>query len=135
MERISFSVTIQVAGGPSLPIAGTLEVEAYEKFDIAVPPSVAGTNGSAKISVAPVDISKVQLLVIISDINDGTIKFQHSSSSTSPPQGVIDLKGPVTLIGTSAVSLLNADTADLTFTNSGSQAARVTLLVGRDASA
>jgi hypothetical protein len=134
MERISFSVTIQVAGGPSLPIAGTLEVEAYEKFDIAVPPSVAGTNGSAKISVAPVDISKVQLLVIISDINDGTIKFQHSSSSTSPPQGVIDLKGPVTLIGTSAVSLLN-EIADLTFTNSGSQAARVTLLVGRDASA
>ena len=134
MERISFSVTIQVAGGPSLPIAGTLEVEAYEKFDIAVPPSVAGTNGSAKISVAPVDISKVQLLVIISDINDGTIKFQHSSSSTSPPQGVIDLKGPMTLIGTSAVSLLN-EIADLTFTNSGSQAARVTLLVGRDASA
>jgi hypothetical protein len=134
MERISFSVTIQVAGGPSLPIAGTLEVEAYEKFDIAVPPSVAGTNGSAKISVAPVDISKVQLLVIISDINDGTIKFQHSSSSTSSPQGVIDLKGPVTLIGTSAVSLLN-EIADLTFTNSGSQAARVTLLVGRDASA
>jgi hypothetical protein len=134
MERISFSVTIQVAGGPSLPIAGTLEVEAYEKFDIAVPPSVAGTNGSAKISVAPVDISKVQLLVIISDINDGTIKFQHSSSSTSSSQGVIDLKGPVTLIGTSAVSLLN-EIADLTFTNSGSQAARVTLLVGRDASA
>jgi hypothetical protein len=134
MERISFSVTIQVAGGPSLPIAGTLEVEAYEKFDIAVPPSVAGTNGSAKISVAPVDISKVQLLVIISDINDGTIKFQHSSSSTSSSQGVIDLQGPVTLIGTSAVSLLN-EIADLTFTNSGSQAARVTLLVGRDASA
>jgi hypothetical protein len=76
----------------------------------------------------------VQLLVIISDINDGTIKFQHSSSSTSSPQGVIDLKGPVTLIGTSAVSLLN-EIADLTFTNSGSQAARVTLLVGRDASA
>ena len=131
MEKITYAVTVTVAGGPSLPIAGELKVDGYEKLDISVAAKVGTANGTADVAVAPGELAAVLLLVITPSVTNGTLAVRTSANGAAD----IPLTGPITLIGTAAVSLLGAKPDRLVFTNSGGAAASVTILVGRKATA
>jgi hypothetical protein len=129
VERISYSVTVQVAGGPSIPVAGVLEVDAYEKIAVTVPAKQGNANGTADVTVSPGNLAHTLLLLITASVADGSLHFKTSA------QGAADMPitGPVTLIGGTACSLLGADPDKLTFTNTAAADAAVTILVGRKA--
>jgi len=129
MEKINFSVTIQVAGGPSIPISGVLEVDAYEKIAVVVPAKKQANDGKAEVSVSPGDLIHTRLILITASSDDGSLKFKTSAAGAAD----VPIKGPVTLIGATACSLLGATPDKLTFTNSAAAAANVTILVGRNA--
>ena len=129
MEKINYSVTVQVVGGPSVPIAGVLEVDAYEKIDVTVPAKEGATNGTAEVTVSAGDLASTRLLVMKASAQDGSLSF----TTTATGAVAVPLTGPVTLIGGGACSLLAADPDSLTFTNSADTAATVTILVGRKA--
>ncbi len=129
MEKVTYAVTVKVAGGPTLPIAGTLEVDAYEKLDLAVAAHAGGTDGKATVTVAPGELADVLALIITSSSNDGTLRVQTSAAGAAD----ISLTGPITLLGGAAVSLLGTKPDQLTFTNTATSEARVTILVARKA--
>ena len=129
MEKINYSVTLQVAGGPSVPIAGVLEVDAYEKIAVTVPAKTGGVNGTADVAVSPSDLADTKLLVLTSSSKDGSLHFKTTAV------GAVDVSitGPITLIGPTACSLLGTDPDSFTFTNTAADAATVMILVGRKA--
>lgn len=129
MEKISYSVTVQVAGGPSLPISGTLEVDAYEKIAITVPAKQNNVDGTAEVTVSPGALADTVLLLITASAVDGSQKFKTSAQNAND----IPINGPVTLIGGTACSLLDANPDKLTFTNTAGKDATITILVGRKA--
>src|SRR5262245_43437101 len=126
MEKINYSCTLQVKAGPSIPIAGTLDVDGYEKLDITVPAAVGNTAGSADVAVAPGALSAVKLLIITASTYDGSVRFQTSGGANA-----IALDGPVTLIGSAAVGLLGSPLDTLTLTNTAASPATVQILAGR----
>ncbi len=95
-ETIKYSFSIQVAGGPKVADADTIEVEAYDMLEVEVPDS--GTSGGvATVNVQPGD-SGVKFLQITADsYEDLTYKVDGGSSQT--------LDGPLLLIGEGAVAL------------------------------
>jgi hypothetical protein len=129
VEKINYSVTIQIAGGPSIPIAGALEVDAYEKIDLTVPAKQGAVDGSAVVTVSPGVLADIRLLVLTASSKDGSLKFKTSAA------GALDvpITGPLTLIGGTACSLFGTVPDKLTFTNTAATAASVTILVGRKA--
>lgn len=129
MEKINYSVTIQVVGGPSVPIAGVLEVDAYEKIDVTVPAKAGATDGTAVVTVSAGDLAHTKLLVLTASSKDGSLKFKTTATGAT----AVPITGPVTLIGETACSLLEADPDKLTFTNAAASVATVTILVGRKA--
>jgi hypothetical protein len=129
VAKINYSVTVQVVGGPSLPIAGVLEVDAYEKIDVAVPAKAGAADGTADVTVSAGDLAHTKLLVMTASTQDGSLKFKTTAAGAA----AVPLTGPVTLIGGTACSLLGADPDTLTFTNSAAAVAEVTILVGRKA--
>jgi hypothetical protein len=129
MEKINYSVTIQVAGGPSIPIAGVLEVDAYEKIAVTVPAKHGGADGTAEVAVSPGDLAHTKLLLISASSSDGSLHFKTSAVGAAD----VPITGPVTLIGGAACSLLGTAPDTLTFTNTAAADANVTILVGRKA--
>lgn len=129
MEKINYSVTVQVVGGPSVPIAGVLEVDAYEKIDITVPAKVGATEGTSVVTVSAADLDDTKLLLLTASNQDGSLKFKTSANGAT----VTPITGPVTLIGKTACSLLDADPDKLTFTNASAAVATVTILIARKA--
>lgn len=123
-ETIKYSFSIQVAGGPKVAEADTIEVEAYDMLEVEVPDS--GTSGGvATVNVQPGD-SGVKFLQITADsYEDLTYEVDGGSSQT--------LDGPLLLIGEGAVALLGATQKQFEFTNAGATAIVVNILVGRDA--
>ena len=129
VEKINYSVTIQVAGGPSVPIAGVLQVDAYEKIAATVPAKHGGVDGTATVTVSPGDIAHTRLLVITASSNDGSLGFKTSD----PGAANVPITGPITLIGKTACSLFESDPDTITFTNSAATDATVMILVARNA--
>lgn len=129
MEKISYSVTVQITGGPSVAIAGVIEVDAYEKIDMTVPAKVAAVNGKADVTVSPGDLDQTKLVIITASSKDGTLSFKTTAA------GAVDvpITGPLTMFGGTACSLLGAKPDKFTFTNTAAVAATVTILVGRKA--
>jgi hypothetical protein len=129
MEKISYSVTVQVTGGPSIPISGVLELDAYEKIKVTVPAKNQGVDGVIEVAVSPGDLAHTKLLLITVSSGDGSLLFKTSAA------GAIDvpITGPLTLIGETACGLLGAPPDKLTFTNKASTEGTVTILVGRKA--
>ncbi len=129
MERINFALTLQVIGGPSLPISGVLEVDAYEKIDVTVPPKVGSTNGTVDVVVSAGALADVKLLAVKASALDGSVFFKTSAAGAAD----IPITGPVTLIGGTACGLLGTAPDQITFSNSAASEAGVTILVGRNA--
>jgi hypothetical protein len=129
VEKITYAVTVKVVGGPTIPLAGALDVDAYEKLDVTVPARAGGADGTADVAVAPGNLDAVRVLIITSSIEDGKLSFKTSANGAAD----VPVTGPITLIGGGAVSLLGAKPDHLTFTNAAPTAAQVAILVGRKA--
>lgn len=121
MEKIDWSLNVQVAGGPKTTIARTHEVDAYDKIQVTVP-----ENASSVVAVQPGDADKIRFLLITAD--------KHSAKVTySVKDGVSDiaLSAPHLLAGEGAVNLLGGPPCELTFTNREGAAVLIEILVGR----
>ena len=122
-EIISYSFSIQVSGGPKVADAGQIEVQAYDMLVVEVPDS--GTSGGvAIVNVQPGDTVKF-LQVTAGSYGDLTYTVDGGAGQT--------LDAPLLLIGAGAVALLGATQKQFEFTNAGTTAVTVHILVGRDA--
>ena len=124
MEKVQYSITVQVAKGPVIQSGGTLEVDAYEKIDIEI---AAGATEEATISAGA--LADVRALVIKPSVEDKTISVKTSAAGAA----AIALDGPITLIGAAAASLIGTAPDKFTFKNTGAAPASVQVLVGRKA--
>jgi hypothetical protein len=129
VEKINYSITVQVVGGPTVPIAGVLEVDAYEKIAVAVPAKAGAVDGAAEVAVSPGDLAHTRLLLITASSKDGSLHFKTSAAGAAD----VPITGPITLIGGAACSLLGTSPDKLTFTNTATEEAAVTILLGRKA--
>lgn len=119
-ESISWTLNVQVVGGPKISAFDTLVVDAYDKIE-----AVIHANGSAMVNVQPGDDAQFLLITASSYEN---LTYQVDASGTG-----INLDGAHVLIGAGAVSLLGATQNQFEFTNTGGQDVTVSILVGRNA--
>jgi hypothetical protein len=123
-ETISYSFSIQVAGGPKVTDADKVEVQAYDMLEVEVPDT--GTSGGvATVDVQPGDSGVKFLLVTAGSYEKLTYTVDGGSSQT--------LNAPLLLIGEGAVKLLGTTQKQFEFTNADTAANMVNILVGRDA--
>ncbi len=117
-EKINWNFVAQVMKGPSISAAASVEVDAYDKFEITILDTVTQV-----VNLVPG--GTLSLLVINPKIPDGNLTYDLSGSP-------VKLDGPHALIGTGAVSLLGGVTS-LSFTNNTGADAIIEILIGRDA--
>jgi hypothetical protein len=72
-------------------------------------------------------LANTKLLLITASSDDGSLQFKSSAANATN----VPIRGPLTLIGETACSLLGASPDKLTFTNSAPTEANVNILVGR----
>jgi hypothetical protein len=124
--KINWAFNAQVAGGPKVAAAATVEVDAYENIEVIVPKHDAN-DGTAEVGIVPADTGEVLFLVITSDnYTDAELSYVINDGADE-----IDLDAQQSFIGAGSVGLLGASPSKLTFTNKGSKDAAVRILVGR----
>ncbi len=117
-EKMNWNYVANAFNGPSVSAAGSIEVDAYDKFEITV---VVGATQEVKL--VPGDT--ISLLII----NPKTPSADLTYAIGGKP---VPLDGPHVLIGAGAVSLLG-DVTSLSFTNKTSTDTVIEILIGRDA--
>ena len=117
-EKISWNFVARVKKGPSVSAAASLELDAYDKFEITI-----GDTLTQVVNLVPSGI--ISLLIINPKIPDEDLSYDLSGNK-------VVLDGPHVLIGTGAVGLLGGATS-LSFTNKTGADSVVEILIGRDA--
>lgn len=129
-EKISWTINVQVIGGPKLSASQTRKVEAYDMIQVEVPGADGNKPGTKTIDVQPGGQDKVEFLIIKSNIYDDKAKLTYSVEG-----GVkdIELDALQVLIGNGAVTLLGDTQKVFTFTNKlgVDNPAIIEILVGR----
>jgi hypothetical protein len=121
-ERLKWSFSAQVAGGPTLAGSGDLaNVDAYVKLNVTVP-----ANGDQDVEVLTGTGGAVQLLVISPAQPSEDLTYEVGGND-------VPLDGPVVLIGAGAASLLADTIGTLKFKNGTAQDASISILAARDA--
>ncbi len=125
-ESIVFDINISVSAGPALELSQKLTVDAYDKFDVAVP------NGTTALAVKLVpsgagNVSFVLVSPAMDQLSDN-LTYKVNAATTT-----YSLNGPHLLIGAGATALLDSDPTLLTFANSSGKDAEITILIGRKA--
>lgn len=119
-EEISWSLKVQVTGGPAITASDTIEVDGYDVLEAEV-----SAGGSTTLNVQPGD--GVQFLLITATAYED-LTYEVDGSGTS-----VTLDGAHVLIGEGAVSLLGSTQQQFVFSNAGAEDVTVSILVGRDA--
>lgn len=122
-ESIKWSVTFDAVLGPRVTESGTLEVAAYDKLNVRLDGSATGVDLDVQPSATAGD---VQLLVMRASVYDPPLTYSPDGGTTQIP-----LDGPVVLVGSGAVSLLDGTPQTLHFTNPNPDPVDVEILVGR----
>ena len=125
-DKIIWSVTADIPGGPKFNRSQTLDVQAYEHIQVTVPGGA--TAQKATIKIMPTG-SKAQFLLVSSSV------FHASLLTYKLPSGTTDfvLDGPHLLAG-GAIAILGQP-KELEFSNgmgTGNDAV-ISIIVGRDA--
>lgn len=129
MANVSWSTSIQVAGGPTISIAeGPITAEATDRIEV----SIAAGDADKVVDLQPGPASGIHLLSIkSSNYGDGTnITFKASDGATDGT--AINLTGPQFYSG-GAVVLFGLDPRLLKFSNTSTAAALIEIFVARDA--
>jgi len=121
-KKISWSLKVQVTGGPSVAASDTIEVDGYDVLEATV-----SAGGSETINVQPGDDAQFLLITATSYKN---MTYEVDGSGTT-----VTLDGAHVLIGEGAVSLLGSTQNQFEFSNggTGTEDVTVSILVGRDA--
>lgn len=128
-DKIIWSVTADIPGGPKFSRSQDLIVQAYQHMQVTVPGGTAAAPGTATIKIMPAG-SKAQFLLITSDVFDPA-KLTYKQPAAAAPVFVLDT--PHLLAG-GAVDMLGQP-EKLAFSNAmgANKDAVITIIVGRDA--
>jgi hypothetical protein len=124
-EKITYSLSVQVAGGPKISDSDTLEVEAYDKTQV----TLADGDSDIEVDIQPGGAGLAQFVSVTATDYDNTLTYKVNAA----PATAIPLDGPHLFIGAGAVSLLDPAPIKLFFTNATGSNVTVNVLVGRDA--
>jgi hypothetical protein len=134
-EKITWTLNVQVVGGPRLSASQTIEVEAYDMIEVKVPGMQNATPRTAMVEVQPGGSNQVKFLMITSSIYDANLTYKVDGGSE-----IIKLDALQLLMGVGALGLLGATANIFTFTNEVGkdntapiQDASIQILVGRKA--
>jgi hypothetical protein len=133
-EKINWTITAQVVGGPLITESQALEIEAYDKIQV----TIANGDSDKEIEVQPGGADKVSFLLIRSDkyndVDNGSVNLSFKVNDSTNDE--INLDAPLLLIGNGATGVLVPGEAPqkLFFTNSlgTDNDANIEILVGRD---
>lgn len=127
--KINWTHNSQVVNGPKVTGSGTVEADAYDNIEVTVPAKVGTTNGVLTVDVQPGAAGKVKFLLVKSDrYADLTYDID-----ADPDLAGIKLDAQLLLVGEGALAMAGGAPQTFKFTNAGSQAANVQILVARDA--
>ena len=122
-EAIKWTVSVAIAGGPSISQPGVTTVDAYDRVEFLIK---ATEKKSVDLVPMSATMAKIQFLLITSDYLGDKLTFQVSNSGP-----VVKLDAIQLLMG-SAIAFLPAVPSSLQFDNSAnSKDANVQILVGR----
>lgn len=124
-EKITYSISIQVAGGPKLAAANPLDVEAYDKTRVTL---VDGDSDKA-VNIQPGGAGLARFLAITATRYDDALSYKVNDAGAL----AVVLNGPHLFIGAGGVGLLGGAPATLFFANATGAEVTVDILVGRDA--
>jgi hypothetical protein len=124
-EKINYSLSFQVVGGTTVPVAGNIESEAYEKIQVSIP--AAATDVVTNIQPAGTKLAQFLLIKASKYGKDLTYKVNADTGTA------ITLDGPHVFIGNGAVAILDSAPTKLLFTNKLTEDVTVDILLGRDA--
>ena len=119
-KKISWTLNVQVVGGPKVSAADIMEVEAYDKIE-----AVAPAGDSVTVNVQPGDGA---LFLLITASSYENLNYEVDASGNP-----VTLDGTHVLIGSGAVSLLGGTQNQFIFSNGGAANITVEILVGRQA--
>lgn len=130
MAKVTYTVGVQVSGGPQLNIPRTVEVEAFDKIEIVVPP---GTDKT--VDLQPSAAAKIALLVIKSEPQDEKVTFIVKGATDSPE---LTLKEPHVFVNDAVTLLTVAEPKSIKIANKfaagdASKKAAIEILVARRA--
>lgn len=117
-EKIKWNYVVQALKGPSVSATGTIEVDAYDKFEVTIADTV-----TQAVNLVPSGI--VSVLLINPKSPDQNLSYEINGNP-------VVLDAPHLLLGSGAVGLLGGVTS-LTFTNATGADAVIEILIGRDA--
>lgn len=125
-EKITYSISAQVANGPKISESKTIDLEAYDKTQVIV----VDTASDLEINIQPDGSGLAKFLAITASAYGANLTYKVNSAASTT---VITLDGPHLFVGTGAVGLLDAAPTKLFFSNSTGADVTVNMLVGRDA--
>lgn len=131
MPDVNLSLKVNIVDGPNWAINHKLSVEAYDVIDLVIPP---GTVDKI-VELQPAAAARINLIVIQSSLYGSEIQFKTRSGSTD--SAAVSLLGPQ-IYGDGVATLFAQPPNSLKLSNShpagdASKAARIQILVGRDA--
>ncbi len=129
VEKISWVLNVQVAGGPRASASQAMDVDAYDVITVVIPGGDNATPGTASIEVQPGGAGQVRLLLITSTLYDPALTYSVDGGAQ------IKLDGLHFLIGSGAVALLGGTQKTFAFTNKAGldKPASLQIMVGRKA--
>ncbi|MDM0030054.1 hypothetical protein [Variovorax saccharolyticus] len=134
MPEVKMSVSLKVAGGPALAVNFAEDVEAYDVIEVTVPPNTP----AFVVQLQPAAAARVNLMLIQSDRYGAEITYKASDGAAD--SDAVTLHGPQ-LFGRGTLSLFGLNVLSLKFGNAHpapvgdapALAARIQIVVGRDA--
>lgn len=126
MAQIIVSANIVVPNGPQFAFQQTLEIDAYDKIDVSIPPATT----DKKVELVG-GTGEVQFIAITSDTFSDDLTYKINSSTTARK-----LDQPHLFMGKGAVSLFAVAPASLSFSNAApapGDDVQIQILIGRDA--
>jgi len=131
-EKIKWSFTIEVVGGPKISDSKTLELEAYDKIQVTVPSDATNKD----VQIQPGGTGQVVFLLIRSTLYDDTQLTYKVKDSSGEGATEYKLDAPQMLIGKGSVNMLEKAPSSLIFKNAianNNEGATIDIFVGRDA--
>jgi hypothetical protein len=132
-ERISWTLNVQVSGGPKTALSRTIEVHAYDKISVEIPARISESEpGTSDVEVQPAEeTSRLRFLLIVAT-------HYAEGLTVAPAEGTpeIPLDGPLLFFSQGVFSLLGeSPPQSLTFSNGLETPVTIDILVGRNVTA
>jgi hypothetical protein len=133
MAKVTYTIGVQVTGGPQITVPRTREVEAIDKLDIVLPPK----TDDLTVDLQPGAATKIALLLIKSDLYGKEITFTlkggaEESEPLTLEEPHLFINDAVTLFGVTTPTSITFKSA---FADDATKKANIEVLVARRAGA